>query len=142
MSADPSTIVIEIRRRIVEQEQYLAILHRDRDVDGYLAACQAFNSEMAGHVKTLVNEIERLNDQTSAIPTLLEHINQLTKTVNEAPEFLEAVRIATSADNVQLRAALTEALDLFDATWCPEHGHAPKPEQLARAAELRKLTQS
>ena len=42
----------------------------------------------------------------------------------------------------QLRAALVEALDLFDATWCPEHGHAPKEEQLARAAELRKLAQS
>jgi hypothetical protein len=37
--------------------------------------------------------------------------------------------------------ALTEALDLFDATWCPEFGHAPRPEQLTRAAELRKLVQ-
>ena len=38
-----------------------------------------------------------------------------------------------------LRLALTEALDLFDATWCPEHGHAPRPKQLARAEALRKL---
>jgi len=36
-------------------------------------------------------------------------------------------------------AALAEALDLFDAVWCPEHGHAPRPEQLARAEALRKL---
>lgn len=35
--------------------------------------------------------------------------------------------------------ALVEALDLFDANWCPEHGHAPKPEAFERAAELRKL---
>lgn len=42
---------------------------------------------------------------------------------------------------IRLRAALAEALDLFDATWCPEHGHAPRPEQLARAEELRKLVQ-
>lgn len=35
--------------------------------------------------------------------------------------------------------ALAEALAIFDATWCPEHGHAPKPEQLARVDELRKL---
>ena len=38
--------------------------------------------------------------------------------------------------------ALAEALDLFDASWCPEHGHAPKPEVLARAAALRKLAPS
>jgi hypothetical protein len=36
---------------------------------------------------------------------------------------------------------LAEALDLFDTTWCPEFGHAPRPEQLARAEELRKLVQ-
>lgn len=45
-------------------------------------------------------------------------------------------------ETIALQRALCEALDLFDATWCPEHGHAPKPEQLARAAELRKLVQS
>lgn len=38
--------------------------------------------------------------------------------------------------------ALAEALDLFDASWCPEHGHAPKPKVLARAAALRKLVPS
>ena len=29
-----------------------------------------------------------------------------------------------------------EALDLFDANWCPAHGHAPTPETFARAAAL------
>ena len=42
-------------------------------------------------------------------------------------------------ETIALERALVEVLDLFDATWCPEHGHAPKPEQLVRAAELRKL---
>ena len=39
----------------------------------------------------------------------------------------------------EAQKALTEALDLFDASWCPEHGYAPKPAVFARAAELRKL---
>ena len=39
----------------------------------------------------------------------------------------------------EITRGLAEALDLFDAVWCPEHGHAPKPEQLERAAKLRKL---
>ena len=34
--------------------------------------------------------------------------------------------------------ALAEALDLFDANWCPEHGHAPRPEVFERITELRK----
>jgi hypothetical protein len=34
--------------------------------------------------------------------------------------------------------ALVEALDLFDRSWCPEHGHAPRPEVFERVAELRK----
>lgn len=38
--------------------------------------------------------------------------------------------------------ALAEAVAIFDATWCPEHGHAPKPDQLARVEELRKLVSS
>lgn len=141
MNGTSDDIVTKIQRRIDEQGQYLAALRRHRDVDGYLAACQTFNNEIAQHVSALVGEVERLREQNSHIPALLDNINQLTKTVNGAPEFLEAVRIATSAENTQLRAGLTEALDLFDATWCPEHGHAPKPEQLSRAAELRKLVQ-
>lgn len=37
-------------------------------------------------------------------------------------------------DEAQKR--LAEALDLFDANWCPEHGHAPTPETFERAAAL------
>lgn len=32
-----------------------------------------------------------------------------------------------------------EALDLFDAVWCPDHGHTPTPGQFARAAALSKI---
>lgn len=31
-----------------------------------------------------------------------------------------------------------EALDLFDANWCPDHGHAPKLAAFKRAAALGK----
>ena len=41
---------------------------------------------------------------------------------------------------VQSRCELVEALDIFDATSCPEPGHAPKPEQSARIQELRRST--
>lgn len=33
---------------------------------------------------------------------------------------------------------LGEALDLFDAVWCADHGHVPTPDQFARAAALSK----
>jgi hypothetical protein len=39
----------------------------------------------------------------------------------------------------ETRKALADALDLFDATWCAEHGHAPTPEQFTRASELSKI---
>ena len=39
----------------------------------------------------------------------------------------------------EVSTGLTAALDLFDAIWCPEHGHEPKPEVFARVAALRKL---
>lgn len=38
----------------------------------------------------------------------------------------------------EMTRALAESLDLFDRNWCAEHGHAPKPEDLKRAEELRK----
>lgn len=44
------------------------------------------------------------------------------------------------AEGVQRHAELVEALDIFDATRCPEPGHAPKPEQSARILELRRST--
>jgi len=42
-------------------------------------------------------------------------------------------------ESAWLEAALDEALDLFEMSWCPEHGHAPRPETHARAETLRKL---
>lgn len=39
----------------------------------------------------------------------------------------------------ETQKALAEALGHFGASWCPEHGHAPKPEVFVRIAELRKL---
>jgi len=41
-----------------------------------------------------------------------------------------------------MTAALAEALDLFDNNWCPEHGHAPRPEVFERVVELRKKVPS
>ena len=41
---------------------------------------------------------------------------------------------------VQRRGEPVEALDIFDATRCPEPGYAPKPEQSARIQELRRST--
>jgi hypothetical protein len=39
----------------------------------------------------------------------------------------------------EVAEGLAEALDLFDANWCPEHGYAPTPEAFAKAARLSKL---
>jgi len=47
---------------------------------------------------------------------------------------------ARRAEDVQRHSALVEALDIFDATRCPELGHGPKPEQSARILELRRST--
>ena len=44
-----------------------------------------------------------------------------------------------TADRDKLRAALAEAIGIFDATWCPEWGHQPKQDQHDRMAELKKL---
>jgi hypothetical protein len=100
-----------------------------------------FVAAARGAVPALIAEIEQLREQVDSIPMLLAENARLTKAVNEAPAFLEAVKIATSAENAQLTAAVGEALDLFDATWCTEHGHAPNPEHFDRAAKLRKLIQ-
>jgi hypothetical protein len=56
---------------------------------------------------------------------------------NFQPVVIEARELRRALDEVT--RGLAEALDLFDAAWCAEHGHAPKPEQFARAAALRKL---
>lgn len=35
--------------------------------------------------------------------------------------------------------AITEALNLFDANWCPAHGHSPTPEAFDQATKLWNL---
>lgn len=40
-----------------------------------------------------------------------------------------------------MTTALGEALDLFDATWCTEHGHSPTREQFEKATKLWQLIQ-
>jgi len=57
-------------------------------------------------------------------------------------EFIAASRAAVPAllDEVdRLRDAIADAIAIFDATWCPEHGHAPRQDQLDRIDALRKL---
>jgi hypothetical protein len=96
----------------------------------------------------LLDEIDRLREENRRLrdAALTEPltIEQVTAALHEG----HAQRRVAEHDNAwtslvrqrdRFRAALAEALDLFDATWCPEHGHQPRPEQLARAAELRKL---
>lgn len=39
----------------------------------------------------------------------------------------------------EMGKALGEALDLFDAAWCAEHGNAPTSAQFDRATKLRQL---
>jgi len=38
----------------------------------------------------------------------------------------------------EMAKGLADAIDLFDANWCPEHGHSPTPETFKRASELGK----
>lgn len=78
-------------------------------------------------VLALLDEIERLRDTCAPLRG------------KEMIDIAQGAAKLTDEEIKQLRAALTEALNLFDAVWCPAHGHAPKPEQLARAVELRKL---
>ena len=44
---------------------------------------------------------------------------------------------ARRTEVTQRTAELVETLDIFDRSWCPEHGHAPRPEVFARIAKLR-----
>ncbi len=87
-----------------------------------------------GDARLLAELARRLLDYAGKIDTLLERA-QNAETALRAPEVHWECQQKTDA----LAAGLREAIDIFEATWCPEHGHAPKPEQHARAAELRKL---
>jgi hypothetical protein len=135
--AETPDLVAKIQRRIDEHGQYLKALHQSRDVDGYLAACQTFNNEMAQRVTALVGEIKILREDRDHWRDVCAPL-----TGKEMIDISQGATKLADEEIKQLRAALTEALDLFDATWCPEFGHAPKPEQLARGLELRKLAMS
>lgn len=115
-------LMASLRRSLAEHEQQIASLPR-HDVDGHLAACRKFDHELTRHLRTLIQ--------------LIGEIEKAREHARTQAEWEAQVKQCS-----QLRAWLIEALDLFDATWCPEHGHAPKPEQLARGLELRKLAMS
>jgi hypothetical protein len=73
-------------------------------------------------------ELRLLRDRTTSGDTLLVR----------ALDELRGRRTGDTQRDTQRTAELTEALDIFNATWCPEHGHSPSPEQFARIEELRK----
>lgn len=134
MAETSADLVAKIQRRIDEHGQYLAALHQSRDVDGYLAACQTFNNEMAQHVSTLVSEVKSLREERDRWRDVSAPL-----TGKEMIDIAQGAPKLADEEIKQLRAALAEALDLFDAVWCPEHGHAPRAEQLARVDALRKI---
>ena len=77
-------------------------------------------------MRALLDELGRNAAQACLAPDVIDEIDELA--CGELRRELDATA-----------KALAEALDLFDASWCPDHGHAPKPEVLARAAALREL---
>jgi hypothetical protein len=46
--------------------------------------------------------------------------------------------LARRVENEQRTSELAEAIAIFDATWCTEHGHSPKHEHFVRIEELRR----
>ena len=94
---------------------------------------------------TPVLDVEFIAASRTAVPALLDEVNRLreeNRILTGRMELTQGVSDKILEDLVDveiLRGALAEALGIFDATWCPEHGHAPKPEQIARVEELRKL---
>ena len=87
-----------------------------------------FIAASRGAVPALLDEVERLREENRVLT------NKMSLTQGVSDKILEDL-----VDVEILRAAITEAIDIFDATWCPEFGHAPKPEQIERMAELRHL---
>jgi hypothetical protein len=81
-------------------------------------------------VPALLDEIERLRSRP------WERLRDLGYEVDET-----GVRRGRVMERevVALRSALAEAIAIFDGTWCPEHGHAPRPVWFDRIDDLRKL---
>ena len=89
---------------------------------------------MAQHVSTLVSEVKSLREERDRWRDVSAPL-----TGKEMIDIAQGAPKLADEEIKQLRAALAEALDLFDAVWCPEHGHAPRAEQLARVDALRKI---
>jgi hypothetical protein len=92
-------------------------------------------------VLKLLDEIGRLRGIVAYIPSMLAVTRQLIKAVNDAPEFLEGVRIATSTESAQLRSALAEIIDLIDDVDIVRRTDAEERAVRERVDELRKLVQ-
>lgn len=90
-------------------------------------------------VPRLLDEVDRLKVLAAdrwaltAYRDLVEEAEVLVKERSQLRTELDEQHNAITC----LRAALAEALDLFDDVWCTEHGHVSRPEQLERAAALR-----
>jgi len=81
---------------------------------------------------------------TSDTQHMIDHCAKLleaNKTAYVDPDSLAMARfiIEQRTALIESNKAICAALDLFDAVWCPDHGHAPRPEHFARAEELSKL---
>ena len=90
------------------------------------------------HDSSLERELRRaLDDMTKILEeALVEGVQRIESIAREDQAFLEgALRLV----DAEWRARLTKALDLFDANWCPAHGHAPTAEAFEKAADLSKL---
>lgn len=107
---------------------------RSMVVDGYIQTLRTcgvdVDEKLARSVPVLLDEIARLRSRP------WERLRELGYEVDETGIHRHRVM---EREIVTLRSALAEAIDIFDATWCPEHGHAPQPEQIARMDELRQI---
>lgn len=103
-------------------------------VDGYIQTLRAcrddVDEKLAQAVPALLDEIERLRNRP------WERLRELGYEVDETGMRRQRVM---EHEIVALRAALAEALYIFDTTWCPEFGHSPEPDQIKRMGELMQL---
>ena len=84
--------------------------------------------------------------KTIDVQRMLDHCVKLIDANQAAyvdPDTLAMARFIIEQNNelAEAHKALGAALDLFDATWCSAHGHAPTSATFDRATELRKRIQ-
>ena len=80
------------------------------------------------------------------VQRVLDHCAKLLEANQRAyvdPDTLAMARfiIDQNTELVEANKAIGAALDLFDASWCSAHGHAPASATFDRATELRKRLQ-